>query len=99
MSYLEAALAAGAEVRASDEWRERALKAEAQLAVGGANASIAKETHTSAGAQPVLVPVPLAELSREVFSFSNKIQQPVELTVQLLVLSELRALRYCSGGV
>ena len=48
LRFLQAALAAGAEVREAAEWRERALKAEAALA-GGANASIAEGTHTGAG--------------------------------------------------
>jgi hypothetical protein len=36
---------------------------------------------------------PLAILSREVFGLSNKFQQPADITVQLLVLAELRGIR------
>ena len=36
---------------------------------------------------------PVAVLSREVFSLSNKLQQPADLVVQLLVLAELRGMR------
>ncbi|MFS2007948.1 hypothetical protein ACEN9F_30510 [Duganella sp. CT11-25] len=38
-------------------------------------------------------PAALAELSREVFSLSSKLQQPADLAVQLLVLAELRSQR------
>ena len=36
---------------------------------------------------------PVAVLSREVFSLSNKLQQPADLVVQMLVLAELRGMR------
>ncbi len=36
---------------------------------------------------------PVAVLSREVFSLSNKLQQPADLTVQMLLLAELRGMR------
>lgn len=36
---------------------------------------------------------PVVVLSREVFSLSNKLQQPADLVVQMLVLAELRVMR------
>lgn len=38
-------------------------------------------------------PAPLVALSKEVFTLSNKLMQPADLTAQLLVLAELRGLR------
>lgn len=116
--FLQATLAAGAEVREAAEWRERVLKAEAQLAARvfdakkiasvapvvedsflgaafdrAAGQMAAESAQMLAAAERSVAPTPLADLSREAFSLSNKIQQPVDLTAQLLVLAELRGLR------
>lgn len=48
-------------------------------------------TEANAGAAAWATPATLAELSKEVFGMSNKLQQPADLTIQLLVLAELRA--------
>ncbi|MRW85390.1 hypothetical protein GJ698_14990 [Pseudoduganella sp. FT26W] len=54
---------------------------------------VADAERTAAGAAARAAVDPLALLSREVFSLSDKLQQPADLVVQLMVLAELRGLR------
>ncbi|WP_071076171.1 transcriptional regulator [Janthinobacterium lividum] len=72
-----------ATMAAAAEHAAEALAAEsAQLAVQAekAAASVAARARVD----------PVAVLSREVFSLSNKLQQPADLTVQMMLLAELR---------
>ena len=69
-----------------------AEKAAAAIAAESAQLVIQAEK-AAAGAAARATVDPLAVLSREVFSLSNKLQQPADLVVQLLVLAELRGMR------
>ena len=92
LEYLEQVLKAGqrAEVPAHacvpEESAAAAMAAEsAQLVIQAEKAA--------AGAAARATVDPVAVLSRELFSLSNKLQQPADLVVQLLVLAELRGMR------
>lgn len=92
LEYLEQVLKAGqrAEVPA------HACTPEAGAAVAMAAESaqlVIQAEKAAAGAAARATVDPVAVLSREVFSLSNKLQQPADLVVQLLVLAELRGMR------
>lgn len=68
-----------------------AMAAESQQMFIAAEKSVAHQA-VAAAADPLDI------LAREVHGLSNKLQQPVDLVVQLLVLSELRGMRADSAG-
>lgn len=63
--------------------------AAAAMAVESAQLAVQAEKAAASVAARARVD-PVAVLSREVFSLSNKLQQPADLVVQMLVLAELR---------
>ena len=92
LEYLEQVLKAGqrAEVPAHTCTPEES--AAAAMAAESAQLVIQAE-RAAAGAAARATVDPVAVLSRELFSLADKLQQPADLVVQLLVLAELRGMR------
>lgn len=93
---------AGAEpVAGADFFAALAHKCARQVAADQAAAAMAAESaqlvaqaeKAAAGAAARAAVDPLAVLSREMFSLADKLQQPADLVVQLMVLAELRCQR------
>lgn len=92
LEYLEQVLKAGQRAEVPAHACAPEARAAAAMAAESAQLVIQAEK-AAAGAAARATVDPVAVLSREVFSLADKLQQPADLVVQLLVLAELRGMR------
>lgn len=92
LEYLEQVLKAGQ--RAEVPAHACAPEARAAAAMAAESAQLVSQAEkAAAGAAARATVDPVAVLSCELFSLADKLQQPADLVVQLLVLAELRGMR------
>ena len=92
LEYLEQVLKAGQRAEVPTHACAPEARAAAAMAAESAQLVIQAEK-AAAGAAARATVEPVAVLSRELFSLADKLQQPADLVVQLLVLAELRGMR------
>lgn len=92
LEYLEQVLKAGQRAEVPAHACEPEESAAAAMAAESAQLVIQAEK-AAAGAAARATVDPVAVLSRELFSLADKLHQPADLVVQLLVLAELRGMR------